>query len=545
MNPKTKPTVLIILDGFGLGPINPGNAIAQAKTPNLESYYQYFPHTQLAASGVAVGLPSGEAGSTEVGHLNIGAGTVVYQNLPRINKAIENGAFDQNPVLLEAIDRAKKNGSRLHLLGLVGEGEVHSSIKHLYALIKLCQKKSIKVNLHAITDGRDSPPTSGLKIISQLTNYLKQHHAGSISSLMGRFYALDRDHRWDRIERAYQCLTEGTTVVADPILAIKKQYNAGITDEFLEPINLSDQGKVNLIEDRDVVIFFNFRIDRPRELTRAFVLPDFETGTTDESFDPHAIEFIHSHIQKPPTNTTFVRKKILSNLFFVTMTQYEERLPVKVAYPPQEIEMPLGKILAAHKLRQLRITETEKEKFVTYYLNGGQEVQFEGEDHLIIPSKGVKSYDQVPQMSALEITDQMIKQLALKKYDVIICNFANADMVGHTGNLRATIEAVETLDQCLGKIVAAVGNQGGLVLITADHGNAEELINNETGEVDTEHSVYPVPLIIISKKLTGQISTLPRGILADVAPTMLSLMGIDIPSQMTGSVLFRTEDLFD
>lgn len=535
-----RPTVLLVLDGWGIGPNNAGNAIARSKTPNMDRYWLSFPHTQLAASGEAVGLPRGEDGNTETGHLNIGAGSIVYQDLPRINMAIADGSFTTNPTFMNTFKHVKQNKSVLHLMGLIGSGGVHSNIEHLYALLTLCkQEKMDRVYIHGFTDGRDSPPTAGITYIQEVLSFCKKVGVGQIATLMGRYYAMDRDKRWERIEKAYDALTTGSgECVTDPVAAMQAQYDKGITDEFIEPINVcNEQGQPELIQDNDAIIFFNYRIDRPRELTKAFVLPNFEEGKLEEDFDPYAVKYEKSHLKQVIGGQTFKRQKILHNIYFTTMTRYEEGLPVDVAFPPQFVKNPICKVLAEHGLHQLRIAENEKERFVTYYMNGQQEGIFPGEDRVILPSKGAKSYDKVPEMSAREIGEQMIKRIQAETYDAIICNFANADMVAHTGNLDATIKACEVLDEVVGAVVKEVFARGGVVLITADHGNAEELINNSTGEVDTEHSIYPVPFIIIGKQFMNQPTMLPTGILADVAPTMLKIMGITKPETMTGRAL--------
>ena len=545
MNPQKKysgprPAVLLILDGWGIGPNYAGNAIARANTPNMDRLWASFPHTQLSASGQAVGLPHGEDGNTETGHLNIGAGSIVYQDLPRINMAIADGTFNANTAFLNSFEHIKKNKTSLHIMGLVGAGGVHSNIEHLYALLNLCKFKGItNVYIHAFTDGRDSPPTGGASYVKTLVEFCEKIGVGRVASIMGRFYAMDRDKRWDRVEKAYNCLTLGDGIkIADPVQAIQDQYAQGTTDEFMEPTNITlEDGSVPLIKDGDAVLFFNYRIDRPRELTKAFVKRDFENGPMYEGFDPYAIKYQGSHLSRNASNPMFTRKKVLSNLYFVTMTMYEDKLPVDIAFPPQFVRNPICKVLAQRGLHQLRMSETEKERFVTYYMNGQKEEIYPGEDRIILPSKGAKSYDQVPEMSAREITAHMIQQIRRDSYDVIICNFANADMVGHTGNLQAAIKGIEILDNCVGQIVQEVVNKGGVVFITADHGNAEEMINMSTGEVDTEHSIYPVPFMIIGKKFMGQNVMLPSGILADVAPTMLSVMGIPKPETMTGRAL--------
>ncbi|MFZ1721650.1 MAG: 2,3-bisphosphoglycerate-independent phosphoglycerate mutase [Microgenomates group bacterium] len=537
----TSPVVLLILDGWGIGPNNAGNAIVRAKTPNMDRYWMSFPHTQITASGEAVGLPRGEDGNTETGHLNIGAGHIVYQDLPRINMSIADGSFANTPAFLNAIAHVRRNNSRIHLMGLIGAGGVHSNIEHLYALMHFCKSNGMeKVFIHGFTDGRDSPPTSGISYVQHILDRCKEIGVGKIASLMGRYYAMDRDKRWDRIERAYNCLTVSSEKTStDPIQALKAQYDANITDEFIEPISILDENAAPItINDNDAVIFFNYRIDRPRELTRAFVLPNFEEGVQHEAFDPYAEKYSNTNIQKVPIGAeTFIRQKKVSNVYFVTMTRYEENLPTDVGFPPQNIKNPLCKVLSMHGLRQLRTTETEKEKFVTYYLNGQQEVLYPGEDRVIFPSKGVKSYDQAPAMSTPEIAAEMVERINKDMYDVIIANLCNGDMVGHTGNLDATITACEILDEHVGKIVNAAYAKGGTVLITADHGNAEELINNQTGEIDTEHSIYPVPLLIIGKQFANKPIMLPTGILADIAPTLLSIMGISKPDSMTGRAL--------
>lgn len=537
-----KPTVLIMLDGWGIGPNNAGNAIVQANTPNMDKFWLAFPHTQITASGEAVGLPRGEDGNTETGHLNVGAGHIVYQDLPRINMSIADGSFYQNPALLNAVAHVRKYNSTLHLMGLIGAGGVHSNIEHLYALLNFCKQQNIqKVYIHGFTDGRDSPPTSGINYVQQVMDNCKKLGVGQIATLMGRYYAMDRDKRWDRIEKAYNTLTlgEADQCVINPIGALQEQYNKGITDEFIEPISVcNEDGSHRVIEENDAAIFFNYRIDRPRELTRAFVMPDFEGGIKHQAFDPYSEKYTKSNIQSENVQIeTFKRKTKINNLYFVTMTRYEEGIPTDVAFPPQNIKNPLCKVFAENGLRQLRITETEKERFVTYYMNGQQDVMYPGEDRVIIPSKGVKSYDQAPEMSAYEIANEMISRIQQEKYDVIIANICNGDMVGHTGNLEASIKACEIVDEVIGKIATAIMAKGGVLLITADHGNVEELINNETGEVDTEHSAYPVPLMIIGKEYMNQPQMLPTGILADIAPTMLKIMGISKPSSMTGRAL--------
>ncbi len=537
-----KPAVLLILDGWGIGPNNAGNAIMRAKTPNMDRYWLSYPHTQITASGEAVGLPRGEDGNTETGHLNIGAGHIVYQDLPRINMSIADGSFNNTPAFLNAAAHVKRHNSTLHLLGLIGSGGVHSNIEHLYALLNFCKIQRIeRVYIHGFTDGRDSPPTSGINYVRQIMDTCANLGVGEIATLMGRYYAMDRDMRWERVERAYDALTLGSpsSCVIDPIAMLQEQYDKGITDEFIEPISVCNaDGTHRTLAENDAAIFINYRVDRPRELTRAFVMPDFEQGITHTAFDPYTEKYEKTNIQKQPqTVQTFFRKKTVNNLYFVTMTRYEESLPTDVAFPPQNVKNPLCKVFATQGLKQLRMTETEKERFVTYYMNGQQEVLYPGEDRVILPSKGVKSYDQAPEMSSREIATEMIARLQQDTYDVVIANLCNGDMVGHTGNLEAAITACEILDEVVGQIVNQVLMKNGVVFITADHGNVEEMISNTTGEVDTEHSTYPVPFIIIGNQYANKPIMLPTGILADVAPTILHVMGISKPESMTGRAL--------
>lgn len=536
-----RPVVLLILDGWGIGPANAGNAIQAAHTPNIDKYWLSYPHTQIEASGQAVGLPQGEAGNTETGHLNIGAGHIVYQDLPRINMAIADGSFYSNEAFLNAIRHVKQYNSTLHLMGLIGAGGVHSNIEHLYALLNFCKQQGItKVYIHGFTDGRDSPPTSGINYVQQLMEHCASEGVGQIASLMGRYFAMDRDKRWERIEKAYNALTlgQGDQCILDPVAIMKNQYDRGITDEFIEPISIcNEDGSHRVVNDNDAVIFFNYRIDRPRELTRAFVMPDFEQGIRNIAFDPYTEKYEKTNIQEQKTIDTFQRQRVINNLYFVTMTRYEDNIPVDVAFPPQFIKQPIGKVFSDNGLRQLRITETEKERFVTYYMNGQKDEMYPGEQRVIIPSKGVKSYDQAPEMSSQEIASEMITRIKNDSIDVVICNICNGDMVGHTGNFAASVKACGLVDAAVGQIVSSVLLMNGIVLITADHGNVEEMINNQTGEVDTEHSVYPVPLMIIAKQFANKPTMLPSGILADIAPTMLNLMGIEKPASMTGRAL--------
>jgi len=536
------PVVLIVLDGWGIAPPGPGNAVTQANTPYFNQLLSAYPSTRLLASGQAVGLPTGEDGNTEVGHINLGAGQIVFADLPRINTAIADGSLFQNPALMAAVTHTVKNNSTLHLLGLVGSGGVHANNEHLFALIKFAKLNRLtKLSLQLITDGRDSPPTTAAIYVEQIKNQLKTLGLGQIASVMGRYFALDRDHRWARTEKAYRCLTEGvgnqaTTAEA----AIKASYESGLTDEFILPTNIVDENEqpLSLISNNDAVIFFNFRVDRPRQLTKALVLPEFETQANQPAFDPFQDKYLDSHLPEKVTLTPpFKRQKVITNLKFVTMTEYQRGLPVEVVMPPLSVEYPLARVLAEANLRQLHMAETEKERFVTYYFNGLREQPFPGEDWLMIPSPKVATYDLQPEMSTTRLTAKLIEKIKQRTYRFIIVNIACPDMVAHTGDLAASIKACEAADQALREIVTTVTALGGSTLITADHGNAEELINLQTGEVDTEHSDNPVPLIVVSSRFIGQNKKLTPGILADVAPTILKLLDLSQPAAMSGKSL--------
>ena len=536
---RPKPVVLAILDGWGIAPPGPGNAVDAAPTPNLTSLKNAFVHTQLIAHGESVGLPKSEPGNTETGHLNIGAGRIVYQDLPRINMSVADGTFFQNPSLIAALNHAKQNHSRLHLLGLVGGGGVHSDLAHLFALLRLCHEQQIPtVYLHLFTDGRDSPPSAAMTYINQIKSVIQRESVGKIASVMGRFYAMDRDFRWDRTAKAYFCLTEGIGKKADSVESvISESYSANKTDEFIEPTLIIPEA---IIKSNDAVIFYNFRIDRPRQLTKAFVLPNFEETANITGFDPYAVRYAHKHVEDTRDRSKpFTRPTQLTNLFFVTMTEYEKNLPVNIAFPPLMVDNPLGQVISASNLRQLRISESEKERFVTYYFNGQREDIFPGEDRLIIPSPKISTYDARPEMSAREVTQNVLKHISGGVYDLIVVNYANPDMVGHTGNLHATVKACGVVDECIGLLSTAILSVGGVLVVTADHGNAEEMINRATSSIDTEHNANPVPFIIVGEsfRTATQVS---QGILADVAPTILSLMKIPAPSTMTGRNLLRS-----
>lgn len=540
----SKLVILTVLDGWGLAAPGPGNAVTQAETPNINRFLASYPHTQLGASGDSVGLPKGEAGNTETGHLNLGAGRIVYQDLQRINMSIADGTFYTNQTLIGAIDHANTNNSNLHLMGLLGAGGVHSNIEHLFSLIELAQKNNFnRVFLHLFTDGRDSPPTAAKTYIARVRDVITKHNIGQIASIMGRYWAMDRDMRWDRTSKAYFALTKGEGhLVKTPEEAIDISYSQGKTDEFVEPAIISDPtGKpLTTIKENDSVVFFNFRIDRPRQLSRAFVLEDFSKANIAIGFDPYLVKYQKTHLAEVPAvvGEPFPRGPRLNNLYFVTMTEYSKPIVeagARVAFPPETVKLPIGSVISEAGYKQLRACESEKERFVTFYFNGQQETAFEGEDHLIIPSPKIATYDLKPEMSAREITQGVINKLTeFPDYKFILINFANADMVGHTGSIGATARACQVIDECLGKLSDWIMAYGGTMLITADHGNAEEMIDAQTGAIETEHSANPVPFIAVSKELFGKNQTLTSGVLADVAPTILKLLEIEIPSSMTG-----------
>jgi len=546
----TKFVIICVLDGWGIAPPGPGNAVSLAKTPNMDRLWASYPHTQLKASGESVGLPRGEAGNTETGHLNIGAGRIVYQDLERINMSIADGSFFENKVLLGAFEHARRNNSRLHLMGLIGAGGVHSNLDHLFALIQLAKKQNFSnVFLHLFTDGRDSPPTASKTYINQIRGVIKREGVGTIASIMGRYWAMDRDRRWDRTAKAYFALTAGKgQLVKTPEEAIENSYAQGKTDEFIEPSIISDaQGKpFGLIQNNDAAIFFNFRIDRPRQLTSPFVIKDFTEGSVGLEFDPYLEKYEKTHIPSKVAlyQKLFDRGKPLENLFFATMTEYSKTLceaGTKVALPPERVVMPIGRVLSEANLKQLRMSESEKERFVTFYFNGQLEKPFSGEERIITPSPNVSTYDAKPEMSAREQTQKLLTKLQEPEgYSFILINYANPDMVGHTGNIGPAVKACEVVDECVGKIANFVLAYGGTLLVIADHGNVEEMINVHTGEIDTEHSINPVPFIAVSKEFLGKSQTLPAGILADLAPTTLALLNIPKPEDMTGRNLLQS-----
>ncbi len=539
-----KPLLLLILDGWGVAPQSKSNAITQAHLPFYNSLLSTYPHGILQASGEAVGLPKGEVGNTETGHLNIGAGYVVHQDLVRINYSIANGTFFKNKAFLDAVSHARKYESNLHLIGMVGSAGVHSNIEHLLALLELLKEQSFSnVFLHLITDGRDSSPKSSLLYLDQVQSFLVSVGFGKIATIMGRYYGMDRDYRWERTRLAYLALTSHSGEKAGSYQeAVNKSYRKNLTDEFILP-SIIHENNIPLprIKNCDSVIFFNFRIDRPRQLTKAFILEDFQAQANDEDYDPFAVKYYKKHLARiQKTEHPFRRGKKPEHLFFVTMTEYSQKFHVSaVAYPPEIVVHPIGESIAKHGLSQLRMAESEKERFVTYYFNGQREVPFLLEERLIIPSPKVATYDLAPEMSVVQLTDTLIKKIKEKKYHFIVANFANPDMVAHTGNLEATIKACESVDQCLSRLIPVVLHQRGTMIITGDHGNAEELINNKTGGMDTEHSTYPVPLIVVNSKLEGKNVILSEGILGDIAPTVLALMHIEKPAEMKGRNLLE------
>jgi len=504
--------MLMILDGWGIYPPGPGNAVHLARTPNLDRWLIEYPNTRLKTCGKAVGLPEGVMGNSEVGHLNIGAGRVVYQDLLRIDMAIENGAFFDNPALNRAMTRAANNKGVLHLIGLVSDGGVHSQLTHLLALLDMARQRGLSdVCVHALLDGRDTAPDGGQAYIAQVQAHIQKTGTGAIASICGRYYAMDRDTRWDRTEKAYRMLTMGEGRTArDPVAAVGDAYQRGESDEFVTPIVItgSDDQPRAMVRDGDAVIFFNFRADRARQLTRAFTDPNFEG----------------------------FQRVILPRLSqYVCMTMYDESFGLPVAFPPEHLYAILGETISAQGLHQLRIAETEKYAHVTYFFNGGEERPFENEDRCLIPSpRDVPTYDHKPDMSAVAVTEEVLKRIASDRYDLIVLNFANMDMVGHTGVIAAAVQACETVDRCAGRIAEAILAKAGALLITADHGNAETMLSNE-GKTFTAHTTNPVHLILIAEQYKHV--RLREGILGDIAPTILQLMEISQPLQMTGQTL--------
>ena len=508
---ENKVTMLMILDGFGENSEEKGNAVKLANTPNIDKLMKQYPVTKIAASGLAVGLPEGQMGNSEVGHTNIGAGRIVYQELTRITKSIEDGDFFSNEEFVNAIENCKKNNSKLHILGLVSDGGVHSHIRHLYGLLEMAKRRDFEdVYVHCFLDGRDTPPASAENYITALEEKMKEKGIGKIASISGRFYAMDRDKRWERVKKAYDAIVNGEgNKQADAINAIESSYQKEVFDEFVEPTVITNGDKpVATIADGDSVIFFNFRPDRARQLTRAIVDPNFDG---------------------------FETKKL--NTYFVCFTNYDETMPnVHIAFKKEQIKNTLGEVICQQGGKQLRIAETEKYAHVTFFFNGGEEKQYEGEDRILVPSPKVETYDLKPEMSAPEVTEKVLGAIDSEKYNCIILNFANPDMVGHTGNLDAAIKAIETVDECVGRIVNAIKSKKGNLIITADHGNAEQMIDLKTGEPHTAHTTNLVPLILITER---EGIKLKQGKLADLAPTILELMNIEKPEEMTGESLIE------
>ncbi|OCA88161.1 phosphoglycerate mutase (2,3-diphosphoglycerate-independent) [Bacillus sp. FJAT-27225] len=506
------PVALIILDGFGFRGERFGNAVAQAKKPNFERYWNQYPHNTLTASGEAVGLPEGQMGNSEVGHLNIGAGRIVYQSLTRVNIAIREGEFQKNETLVGAVRHAKENGTALHLFGLLSNGGVHSHIQHMYALLKLAADEGLdKVYIHAFLDGRDVGPQTAGTFIEETLEKIKEYGVGQFATISGRYYSMDRDKRWERVEKAYRAMVYGDgPSYSEPMEVVEDSYQHGIFDEFVLPSVLTDpEGEpVGRIQDNDAVIFYNFRPDRAIQISNTFTNEDFR------AFD------------RGPEHP--------KNLHFVCMTHFSETVDGYVAFKPSNLDNTLGEVLSHNGLKQLRIAETEKYPHVTFFMSGGREDKFPGEERILINSPKVATYDLKPEMSAYEVTDALLNEIEANKFDCIILNFANPDMVGHSGMLEPTIKAVETVDECLGKIVDLLLEKGGTAIITADHGNADEVVTIE-GNPMTAHTTNPVPVIVTKEG----VEVRDGGILGDLAPTVLDLLGVKQPDEMTGKTLIK------
>jgi len=512
---KYKPIVLAILDGWGISKKEQGNAIVVAKTKNMDNYLAQYPNTILDTSGEAVGLPAGQMGNSEVGHLNIGAGRIVYQDLTRISKAIKDGDFFENPELMQVYKNCHKgSGKSLHLMGLLSDGGVHSHMEHVFALVDMAKKVEVEnLYIHCFLDGRDVSPKSALKYIGSLEEKIKEVGIGEIATISGRYYAMDRDNRWDRVEKAYKAMSAGEgQKVLSAKEAVENSYAREITDEFVEPTVIIKDGKpITTVKTGDSLIFFNFRGDRAREITRAFVDKDFNA---------------------------FERPTGWLNLIYLCMTEYDATIEAPIAFPPERFVNTLGQILANNNLKQLRLAETEKYAHVTFFFNGGEEEPNFGEERILIPSsKKVATYDMKPEMSAYEITETVIAEIGKDIYDIIIINYANPDMVGHTGNFEATVKAVEVVDECIKKVSDAVLEKQGIIIITSDHGNAEEMIDEEKGSPHTAHTSSPVPMVILGLKEQKNLKN--GGSLRDLAPTILELIAIEKPKEMTGQSLLK------
>ncbi|MDA8129446.1 MAG: 2,3-bisphosphoglycerate-independent phosphoglycerate mutase [Betaproteobacteria bacterium] len=512
---KTVPVLLVILDGFGCRAEQADNAIAQARKPNWDRLWKYHPHTLIHASETEVGLPKGQMGNSEVGHLNIGAGRVVYQEFTRIDRAIESGYFYTNPALLNAVHLARDNDKTLHVLGLLSDGGVHSHDAHFHALLELAAREGLhKVCLHVFLDGRDTPPKSAETYLRRLDEKIGQTGVGRIASMIGRYYAMDRDRRWQRVKCAYDLLTQGRAeyTAENALAGLEAAYVRGETDEFVKATAIVPAGGAPVkMEDGDAVIFLNFRSDRARQLSRPFIEPDF--GEFEREVTPRLATYC-------------------------TLTGYSDDFKVSVAFPPERIKNGLGEYVAHLGMRQLRIAETEKYPHVTFFFNGGEEISFPGEDRVLVPSPDVATYDLKPEMSAVEVTDKLVAAIGGEQYDLVVCNYANPDMVGHTGDLQAAIRAIETVDACLGRVVDAQVARGGEVLVTADHGNAELMRDAETGQPHTAHTLNLVPLIYVGRPHAALAET---GALEDISPTLLKMMGLAQPPEMTGEALVKFE----
>ncbi|SDK71645.1 2,3-bisphosphoglycerate-independent phosphoglycerate mutase [Natronincola ferrireducens] len=506
-----KPVALIILDGFGIREKDLGNAIKSADLPNYNKLINTYPYTQVEASGMAVGLPEGQMGNSEVGHLNIGAGRIVYQELTRISKAIKDADFYKNQKFLDVISHVKNNNTKLHLMGLVSDGGVHSHLEHLFALLEMAKEHELQeVYIHCFLDGRDTPPQSAKQYVGSLVEKIQQLGIGRVSTICGRYYAMDRDQRWERIKLAYDTLVMGKGRLAqDPLGAVEMAYDLGENDEFVLPTVIPNaKGNVDTVDANDGVIFFNFRPDRARQMTRALIDIDFDG---------------------------FEREKGSLPLHYVTMTLYDKTITnLNIAYEPQSLSNTLGQYIGKKGLRQFRIAETEKYAHVTYFFNGGVEIANPGEDRKLIPSPQVATYDLQPEMSAEEVTEALLGELDKDKYDFIVLNYANPDMVGHTGVMEAAIKALEKVDSCLGRVIEKLLQKGGKAIVTSDHGNSEELIDEITGGPITAHTTNPVPLIVVGQR---GVELRDNGKLCDIAPTLLELMGLEKPDEMTGSSL--------
>lgn len=509
------PVCLVILDGFGYSESPEYNAVSHAETPTWDRLWRECPHTLIKTSGADVGLPAGQMGNSEVGHLNLGAGRVVYQEFTRVERSIRTGSFFDNQTLIRAVDLARERDKAVHILGLLSPGGVHSHEAHIHAMLKLAVEWGApRVLAHAFLDGRDTPPRSAEASLRALQDHMDALGGGALASLCGRYYAMDRDHRWPRIKAAYDLITEGEAPfrAEDGFAALARAYERGETDEFIQPTAIVSPGDAPArVEDGDVVVFMNYRSDRARQITRPFIEPDFDG---------------------------FERGRVPDLGAFVSLTEYNSEFDIPVAFPPERLPKVLGEYVADLGLRQLRIAETEKYAHVTFFFNGGREEPFEGEDRILVPSPQVATYDLQPEMSAEEVTDRLVEAIGSGRYDLVICNYANPDMVGHTGNLEAAVQAIETIDRCLARVRRAVSATGGEMLITADHGNAEQMRDAKTGQAHTAHTTHPVPLVYVGR----DARMLDNGALSDIAPSLLYMMGIEPPREMTGRPLMAFVD---